>query len=274
MTSKIVSRKNLSEQLYKLEIKTSGKFNTFKPGQYVILRTMPDGAAITLPILKADAGREILTVIAPTIPEKMIALQNPCLPHIEFELEGPFGEPFQIEKFGSVLCLASQEGAIPLYPVLVALRAAGNYITCLLTGTAADDRVLENDLRNVSDNFISNTDNTPRRSSQLIEQTLRQQKYDQVLAIGPAKTLREACTICTTAGTPVQAMLYLNEQNLKGRHGILRVSICGNNRALCVDGYNFNAYYTSFEELVKRFGGENPEVTPTIPISGIANVPA
>jgi len=272
MTSKIVSRKNLSEQLYKLEIKPSGTFNTFNPGQYVILRTT-NGAAITLPIVKTDVSRETLTVIAPSIPEKLSALLNPCPTHIELELEGPFGEPFRIEKFGSVLCVANQESLIPLYPVLVALRAAGNQVTCLLTETASDDLFLENELRNISDNFISNTENTPRRASQLMEQTLRRQKYDQVLAIGSAKTIREICTVCTTTSTPVQAMLYLNEQNLKGRHGIFRVSICANTRALCVDGYNFNAYYMSFEELVKRFGNENNEVPRTFNVSGKTNVP-
>jgi peptide methionine sulfoxide reductase MsrB len=54
-------------------------------------------------------------------------------------------------------------------------------------------------------------------------------------------------------------MLFLNEKTQKGLHGIYRVSICGNTRALCVDGYNFNAYYPSFEEMVKRFGCEYSE---------------
>jgi len=271
MTSKIVSRKNLSDQLYKLEIKASGAFSTFKPGQYVILRTTTS-AAITLPIVKTNTTRETLTVIAPSIPEKLSALLNPCPTHIELELEGPFGEPFRIEKFGSVLCVANQESIIPLYPVIVALRAAGNQVTCLLTETSGD-QFLENELRNISENFISNTENTPRRASQLMEQSLRRQKYDQVFAIGSAKTIREICTICTTTSTPVQAMLYLNEQNQEGRHGIFRVSICENTRSLCVDGYNFNAYYASFEELVKRFGNEEKEASGTRNVSGKTNVP-
>jgi glutamate synthase (NADPH/NADH) small chain len=272
MTSKIVSRKNLSEQLYKLEIKPSGIFSTYKPGQYIILRTT-NGAALTLPIVKTDTGRETLTVITPSIPENMAALLNPCPAHIELELEGPFGEPFHIDKFGSVLCIANPESRIPLYPVLVALKAAGNQVTCLQTEAASDDLFLENELRNISENFISNTENTPRRASQLMEQTLRQQKYDQVLAIGSAKIIREACTVCTTTSTPFQAMLYLNEQNLKGQHGIFRVSICGNTRALCVDGYNFNAYYANSDELVKRFSSDENEALRTINAQAKTNVP-
>jgi len=272
MRSKIISRKNLSEQFYKLEIKASGAFNTFKPGQYVILRTS-DGAAITLPIVKSDAGRETLTVIAPSVPEKMVGLLNPCLSHLELELEGPFGQPFQIEKFGTVLCVANRESRIPLYPVLAALKATGNHITCLLTGAASDDQVLENELRNNSDDFISSADNTLRRSSQLLEQTLGSRKYNQVFTIGSVKTIRETCTVCTATSTPVQAMLYLNEQSQIGLHGIFRVSICGNARALCVDGHNFNAYYAGFEELAKRFGNKDAEASYKFNVSGKVNVP-
>ena len=258
MISKIITRKTLSENLYKLEIKPSGTFIMPKPGQYIILRVLPDGAAITLPVIKTDSGRETLTVLVTLIPEKPTALVNPCLSGIQIDMEGPFGQPFQIEKFGSVLCVVNQESMISLYPVLAALRAAGNQITCMLTGTGGDDQILENEIRNLSDHFII-TEGNPRRSSQILEQTLRVQKYDQVFAIGSAKIIRETFTVCTATGTAAQSLLFLTEKTQKGLHGIFRVSICGNTRALCVDGYNFNAYYTSFEEMVKRFGCENSE---------------
>ena len=258
MISKIITRKILCDNLFKLEIKPSETFITPQPGQYIILRVLPDGAAITLPVIKTDSSRETLTVLVSSIPETLTALVNPCLSGIQIDMEGPFGQPFRIEKFGAVLCVVNQESMISLYPVLAALRAAGNQITCMLTGANGVDQILENEIRNLSDHFI-NTDGNPRRSSQILEQTLRTQKYDQVFAIGSAKTIRETCMVCTATNTIAQAMLFLDEKTQKGLHGIYRVSICGNARALCVDGYNFNAYYTSFEEMVKRFGSEVSE---------------
>lgn len=258
MISKIITRKTLSENLYKLEIKPSGTFIAPKPGQYIILRVEPGGAAITLPVVKTDSGRETLTVFASSVPEGLLSLVDPCLSGISIEMEGPYGQPFQIKKFGAVMCVVNQESLISLYPVLAALRSAGNQITCMLIGTGADDHILENEIRNLSDHFI-NTEGNPRRSSQVLEQTLRTQKYDQVFAIGSAKLIRETFTVCTATSTAAQSMLFLNEKTQKGLHGIYRVSICGNTRALCVDGYNFNAYYTSFEEMVKRFGCEHSE---------------
>jgi ferredoxin--NADP+ reductase len=268
MIIKIITRKILSENLIKLEIKPSGTVIVPQPGQYIILRVLPDGAAITLPVIKADSSRETLTVLASSIPETLTALVNPCLSGAQVDMEGPFGQPFQIENFGTVLCVVNQESMIPLYPVLVALRAAGNQITCMLTGATSDDRILENEIRNISDHFI-NTEGNPRRSSQILEQTLRSQKYDQVFTIGSPKTIRETFTVCTGTSIAIQAMLFLNEKTQKGLHGIFRVCTCGNARALCVDGYNFNAYYPSFEEMVKRFGSEVSELH----VSNKTNIP-
>lgn len=259
MTIKIISKKNLSDQLIKLEIKQSGGFGAIRPGQYVLLRFVAEETAITLPVIKTDLGRETITLLAASVSDKINSLLNLCVTGVQIALEGPFGQPFQIESFGTVLCIANFQSMVALYPVLTALKAAGNHITCHLTGTPDGDSVLENEIRNLSDAWI-NSDENPRRASQILEQTLRIQKYDQVIAIGSAKTIREACTVATATKTPIQAMLYLNEKNQNGQHGIFRVSVCGNTRALCVDGYNFNAYYTSYEEMVKRFGCERAEI--------------
>ena len=198
-------------------------------------------------------------MIVSAVSEKISESLNPCRSDVQIEMEGPFGQPFSIENFGSVLCVANYDNLISLYPVLTALKAAGNQITCLPVGVQGDDQFIGNEIRLLTDNWID-FDGNSRRTIQVIEQTLRTQKYDQVFTIGPATTIRETCTVCTATKSPVQAMLFLNEKNQLGQHGIYRVSVCGNTRALCVDGYNFNAYYASFEEMVKRFGGSEAEL--------------
>lgn len=262
MITKIITQKNLSEQLIKLEIKTSGNYTTTGPGQYIILSSISKKASITLPILKFEPCRETLTALVPANTERTIPFLNSIASESQIELEGPFGQPFRIEKFGSVLCIASYNCMIPLLPVISALRSAGNKITCLLMQNPGTNLLLESEIRKHTDNWIE-TDENPRRSAQLLEQTLRTQKFDQVIAIGHTKTIRETSTICTATRTPVQSMLYLREQNLQGKHGIYKVSVCGKTHSVCVDGYNFNAHYVSFEGLAKRFGCEATEIRQT-----------
>jgi len=258
MISKIITRKNLSEQFIRLEIRTSESFNATNPGQYVILRSLTEKAGITLPIIKNEPTRETLTLIAPASDE-VIALLSSDPANNKIGLEGPFGQAFRMEQFGSVLCIASYSCLIPLLPVISALRLAGNKITCLLTQNQGTNPIIESEIRKYSDNWIT-SDESQKRSFQLLEQTLRIQKFDQVIAIGQTKTVRETTNICTAIRMPIQAMLFIKDKNMSGEHGIFRVSVCGKTHSICVDGYNFDAHYTNFDDIAKRFGSEEPEL--------------
>lgn len=257
MISQIVTRKSLSEQLVKLEIKAPAIGNQPQPGQYLILRMNPGEKGITLPVVKVDLNRGTLTVIASTLPERFALLLDSSLPGTPVDLAGPFGQAFLIEKQGSVLCVSDQEGLIPMYPVLSALRAAGNHVTTILTETSGIEPVIENEIRNVSDDFIAGGPS----ARQTLERSLITRKVNQVFVVGSAQTIGETCSACRAGNVPVQAMLFLNEQNQLGLHGIFRISICGSSRSICVDGHNFNAYYSDFDELVRRFGNNSTSAT-------------
>lgn len=255
MISKIITQTPLSEHLVKLEMKTAGKLEYAGPGQYIILRSITDKASVTLPVFKNEPSHETLTVLVSADREFAAEFLRVATTANSVEMEGPFGQPFRIESFGSVLCVASYDCMIPLLPVISALRAAGNRITCLLTQNPGTNQLPESEIRRNSDYWIA-TDDNQRRSSQVLEQTIRAQKFDQVIAIGHTQTIREASMITTATRTPVQLMLFLREQNLQGKHGIFRVSVCGKTHSVCVDGYNFNAHYVSFDDVAKRFGSE------------------
>lgn len=253
MISQIVTRKILSEQLVKLEIRIPETWDKPKPGQYIILRINPDDDGVFLPVVKVDSSRETLMVIASSLPDQFAAFLNPSAYGNQVYLNGPFGQAFRIEKYGSVLCVSDQASLIPLHPVLSALRTAGNHVTTLLTDPISNESVIENEIRQNSDEFL--TANQSVR--QTIEQLLVTRKMNQVFVIGSAQTIRETCSAFRASNALVQAMLFLNEQNQLGLHGIFRVSICGSSRSICVDGHNFNAYYSDFDELVRRFGNSS-----------------
>lgn len=257
MISQIVTRKSLSEQLVKLEIRIPENWDKPQPGQYLILRIHSDEEGITLPVVKVDFSRETLTVIASSLPERFSLLSNPYVSGNQVNLGGPFGQAFRIEKYGSVLCVTDQEGIIPTYPVLSALRAAGNHVTTLLTEPTRNESAIENEIRNISDDVI----NGNHSIRQTIERILITRKMNQIFVIGSAQTIRETCSAFRACNALVQAMLFLNEQNQRGLHGIFRVSICGSSRSICVDGHNFNAYYTDFDELVRRFENSGTSIS-------------
>lgn len=256
MISQIVTRKSLSEQIVKLEIRIPETWDKPQPGQYIILRINPDDEGVFLPVVKVDSSRETLTVIVSSLPERFAVILNPCVFGNQVNLDGPFGQAFRIEKYDSVLCVSDQDSMIPTYPVLSALRAAGNHVTTLLTGPASNESVVENEIRSISDDFMIG--NQSIRHS--IERILITRKINQVFVIGSASTIRDTCSAFRASNSLVQAMLFLHGQNQKGLHGIFRVSICGFSRSICVDGHNFNAYYSDFDELVRRFENSSASI--------------
>ena len=249
MISQIVARKNLSEQQIKLEIRIPEAGIRPQPGQYMILRMNAGEAGITLPVVSVDSSRETLTVIASSLPERFAGLLNPCVFGNQVDLAGPYGQAFRIEKYDSVLCVLDRECLIPAYSVLSALRKAGNQVTTLLTEPAGAESVVENEIRNLSDDLITGTHSI----RQTIERIRINRKINQVIVIGSAPTIRDTWSAFRSGHELVQAILFLNDQNQKGLHGIFRVSVCGSSRSICVDGPNFNAYYADFEELIRRF---------------------
>ena len=62
-----------------------------------------------------------------------------------FELNGPFGYPVQIENYGTVICIGTGWGILMLLPVLTALRAAGNRIISVLSASSKEGMILQNE---------------------------------------------------------------------------------------------------------------------------------
>lgn len=252
MISKIITRKKLSDQLIKLEISTSETFGQTNPGQYIILRNLSDQTSVALPIFKNEPTRETLTLLAFADATETLDLLNSFQEGHSVELEGPLGQPFRMKEFGSVLCIANYESIIPLLPVVQSLRMAGNKITCILTQNPGTNPIIESEIRKNADHWVATGENQ-RHPTQLMEQTLRVSRFDQVIAIGNTKTIRETSIICTSTRTPVQSMLFLNKLNYQGKAGIFMVNVCCKSHAICVDGHNFNAHYLHFEDIAKRF---------------------
>jgi NAD(P)H-flavin reductase len=269
--NRIVTKKSISEDLVKLEIRTSIAVNNIQPGQYIILRMEENEPGIPLPVVKTNAEKETITVIVSVTDENNRQLANMNEGNSIFGIEGPFGYPAQIENFGTVLCIGRGPGIIALLPVLNSLRAIGNQIVTVLSAQSKDGIILENEIKAVSDEVITITDDGSYGEKesiyQVVGQVLRNNRINQVFVIGTAKTIKETCSHTTKNNIPTQAVLHLGKTVENGAHGIFRVSICGSGKAVCVDGFNFNAWYPNFEEMIKRFGSSELGIQSTLKVS-------
>jgi NAD(P)H-flavin reductase len=258
--NKIIAKKNFSEDLVKLEIRTSVAANDIKPGRYVQLIVEQDEPGIPVSVVKTSPEKETLTVLVHVADKysRKLAELNPG--HEIYGIKGPFGYPLTIENFGTVLCVSRGPAIVLLLPVLASLHAAGNRIITILSAQTKDGILLEDEINAVSDEVIAITDNeiSGEKGSvcQTIIQTLRINKINQVFAIGSATTIKNTCVHAIKYNIPTQAILYVSKITQKTGHGIYKVTVSGTSRAVCVDGFDFNAWYPNFEEMIKRFGRE------------------
>lgn len=276
--NRILTKKHISEDLVKFEIRTSICLSNIQPGQYIIVRMQESDPGISFPVIKANPEKSTVTVIVSTSDESSRTLsrliEGSCLPRID----GPFGYQAQIENFGTILCIGREQGIVALFPVLISLRASGNRIVTVLSSTSKAGIVLQNEINAVSDELITITDDGSLGEKaticQITGRVLRNNSINQVFVIGPGKTIKETCSHTIKNNIATQAFLHKQNTIKYSGHDMFKVSICGNERAVCVDGFNFNAYYPNFEEMNRRFGSAGLGNKNRCEVSGEISIPA
>lgn len=262
--NRIISRKNLSQELIRFEISTSVPVREIGPGQYMVFTTDEKMPGIPLPVIKTNADRGTVITIASAMEEGTATLSNLQAGSSFYAVAGPYGYVARVESLGTVLCIGREGGVAALVPVLSALRAAGNRVVTILSAASALEMPLEDEIRALSDELIVITDDgSYGEKSALcpaVGQAMRRHPIQEVMVMGGARTIRDVFSVTTKYQLPTQAIMYTGRARGKGTHGIFRVSICGSARSICVDGFDFNAYYSNFEELVARFEGADQPV--------------
>jgi ferredoxin--NADP+ reductase len=267
--NKIIAKKSISEGIVKFEIRTATAALEIKPGRYIVIIVEKDEPGIPVALVKLNPEKETLTVLVHVADKYSRKLAELNSGNEIFSITGPFGYPLPIENFGAVLCVSRGPAIVLLLPLLASLHAAGNRIITILSAQTKEGILLEDEINAVSDEVIAITDNeiSGEKGSvcQAITQTLRTNKINQVFAIGSATTIKNTCVHALKYNIPTQAILYVSKTAQKTGHGIYKVTVSSSSRAVCVDGFDFNAWYPNFEEMIKRFGREEEIPCTSIP---------
>ena len=270
--NRIVTKKSISEDLVQLEIKTNIAARAIQPGQYIQLRMEENTPGISLPVLNSCSDRETVSVLVSVTNQASRLLSRLIAGSHLLAVDGPFGHPAQIGNFGTVLCVAREQSIVAITTVIQSLRKAGNRVIAILSAKTGEEILLQDELSQMTDRLQVITDDgslgTQATVCSMVGQMVRSQRFDQVFVTGPAKTIRETCSHATKHNVPVQAVLHLQKVAQNGGHGFLKVSICGSERSVCVDGVNFNAYFPNFEEMMKRFGSDDSGIKSKCELQG------
>jgi len=255
--NRVVSRSQLSAEVFRLEVEAALVARERKAGQFVIVQVDADyGERIPLTIADANPEAGTVTLIFQTVGASThkLALKEPG---DSIVLLGPLGNPTHIEKFGWAVCVGGGIGLAPLHPIVQALKAAGNRITVISGARNKDLLIMQDEMTALADEHIVTTDDGSAGRKALVTEPLKElcQKNpmpDIVVAIGPPVMMKFCAE--TTRPFGVKTLVSLNTIMIDGTGmcGGCRVSVGGETKFVCVDGPEFDGHQVDWAGMMDR----------------------
>ena len=257
--NKIVSKEYFSANVIKFEVEAPLIAKSRKAGHFVMVKIGAKGERIPLTIADADLQKGTITLVVQKMgvsSSKLCALEEG---EYITDMVGPLGKATHIEKFGTVICACGGVGTAPMMPIVAALKAAGNRIITVIAARTKDLIILEEQMRENSDEVIVMTDDGSYGTQGLvtngIESVINREKVDLCVTIGPAIMMKFVSMLTKKYEGPTLASLNTVMVDGTGMCGACRVSVGGKTKFVCVDGPEFDAHQVDFDEMLMRLGG-------------------
>jgi len=258
MSHKIVSKKQLSADVFTAEIEAPLIAQARQPGQFVII-SLNNEYAERIPLTIADAIPEKGTIrlIWQRVGKTTAELSNLKESDEIANIVGPLGNPTHLEKFGTVVCVGGGIGNAPLLPIVKALKDNGNKIISIIGARNKELLILEEEFAGISDELIVTTDDGSHGRKALVTEPLeeicrRSPRPDQAFAIGPAIMMKFCCDVTKKFDIPTQVSLNTIMIDGTGMCGGCRIEYDGQPKFVCVDGPEFDGHKVNFDLMMKR----------------------
>jgi len=253
----IVEKKELAHTVYQFKVKAPTIARKRKAGQFVVLRLNEMGERIPLTIVDSDNEKGTITIIVQEVGKTTAMLGNMGVGDRILDVVGPLGHPTHIENFGTVVCVGGGIGTAPVLPIARAMKEAGNKVVSIIGARNKGLLILEDEMREVSDELHITTDDGSYGHHGFVTQVLQMfidegMKIGCVVGIGPVPMMRAVSNVTKPYG--IMTLVSLNPIMVDGTGmcGACRVTVAGQNRFVCVDGPEFNGAEVDFDELIQR----------------------
>ena len=256
--NKIVRKEQFSEKVFLFEIEAPLIANSRKAGNFVIVRVGQKGERMPLTIAGADKNKGTITLVVQQVglSSKKLCMLNEG--DFVTDIVGPLGNPTHIEKFGTVVCAGGGLGVAPMLPIIQALKAAGNRVLSVMAGRSKDLIILEDKVRESSDEVIIMTDDGSYGEKGVvtvgIEKFIEQEHVDKVFAIGPPIMMKFSNLTAQKHNIPCEVSLNTIMVDGTGMCGACRLTIGGKTKFVCIDGPEFDGALVDRDEMFKRMG--------------------
>ena len=256
--NRIIQKQQFSEKVFLFRIEAPLIAKSRKAGNFVIVRVDKNSERMPLTIADADIKEGTITLVVQEVGLSSTKLCQLNEDDYVADVVGPLGSPTHIENYGTVLCAGGGVGTAPMLPIIKALKAAGNRVLSVIAGRNKDLVILEDEVRESSDELIIMTDDGSYGEKGVVtvgmEKLIEQEHIDKVFAIGPPIMMKFCCKLTEKYNIPTDVSLNTIMVDGTGMCGACRLTIGGKTKFVCIDGPEFDGALVDWDEMFKRMG--------------------
>jgi len=254
---KVIKKVELAPNIKLIEVNAPEVAKKAKPGQFVIIRIDEKGERFPLTLAEWEPKKGTITLIFLEVgvsTRKLGALRSG---DEILDVVGPLGNPSDIKHYGSVAVVCGGVGTAAAYPIAKALKEAGNQVISIIGARTEELLILEDEMRNISDELYISTDDGSKGHKGFVSDVLRMliekgYRFDIVYAIGPPLMMKATADV--TKPHSLKTIVSLNPIMVDGMGmcGACRVTVGEQTKFACIDGPEFDGHQVDFDELIKR----------------------
>ncbi len=261
---KILEAKELTNNIYLMEVEAKRIAKRCQPGQFVIVRMDEVGERIPLTICDYDREKETVTIVFQIVGAETMRMASLKTGDSFQDVVGPLGcpsefvsEPIEELQKKSILFVAGGVGTAPVYPQVKFLKEKGIKTDVIIGAKTKDLLIMEKEMEEVADNLYVTTDDGSYGRSGMVTQTIKDlveegKHYDVCVAIGPMIMMKFVCKMTEELDIPTIVSMNPIMVDGTGMCGACRITIDDEVKFACVDGPEFDGHKVDFDQAMKR----------------------
>ncbi|MDH6363588.1 ferredoxin--NADP+ reductase [Enterococcus sp. PF1-24] len=253
---KVVDRKELAPIEFEILVEAPLIAKKARAGQFVILRIDEAGERIPLTIVDTDPEAGLVRLIFQVIGKSTAQLATIMAGDSLSDIVGPLGKPTDIENYGTVMLVGGGVGIAALFPIVKALKQAGNRVITILGAKNESLLILHEECAKYSDELILMTDDGSLGQkglvTQAMEEVFQRETINMAWSIGPSIMMKFCNLTAEKYNVPIFVSLNPIMIDGTGMCGGCRVTIAGKTKFACVDGPEFLGAEVDWDEFINR----------------------
>ena len=262
---KITKKRQLTDNIYLMDIEAPRVAKSAMPGQFVIVKTDEKGERIPLTVCDYDREAGTVTIVFQTLGVSTQDMAKYEEGDCFADFVGPLGKASELVdedlaelKKKKILFVAGGVGTAPVYPQVKWLHENGVNADVIVGARNTSIVILKEEMEAVAGNYYLATDDGSSGFKGMVTDKIKDlvnnegKKYDLVIAIGPMIMMKFVCLLTKELNIPT--VVSMNPIMVDGTRmcGACRVTVGDQVKFACVDGPEFDGHLVDFDQAMRR----------------------